>query len=77
MGLIWAIAVFAISTWSIATGLGGFETRPLAIWERAIRVAAGLVVLAPVPVYAGPPALVALILIARQKFQLGVRPQAG
>ncbi len=77
LGLVWAIAVFAISTWSIATGLGGYEARRLAAWERAVRIVAGVAVLAPVPVYAGPAAVVVVILIARQRFKLGVRPQAG
>ena len=77
VGLAWAIAVFALSTWSIATGLGGFEARPLALWERAIRVSAGLVVLVPAPLYAGPAAAVVLIMIARQKVQFGIRPQTG
>jgi len=77
VGLVWAVAVFAVSTWAIATGLGGFETRPLTLWERAIRVAAGLVVLVPDPVYAAPAALAVLALIARQRFQPGIRPQAG
>jgi len=77
VGLVWAVAVFAVSTWAIATGLGGYETRPLALWERAIRVAAGLVVLVPDPVYSAPAALAVLALIARQKLQPGIRPQAG
>jgi len=63
VGLIWAFADFGISTWSVATGMGGFDGKPLAAWERGVRIAAGLVVLAPNLTYAAPAALVALLLI--------------
>jgi TRAP transporter 4TM/12TM fusion protein len=62
-GLIWACVAFIISTWSIASGLSGFDSAKLAIWERILRVLFGLAALWPEYLLAGPAALVALALI--------------
>jgi len=63
IGLIWACVAFIIATWSIASGLSGFDSAKLAIWERALRVFFGLAALWPEYLLAGPAALVALGLI--------------
>lgn len=47
VGLIWALIVFAVTTWMIATALGGWEGRPLALPERLMRGVTGLAALAP------------------------------
>ncbi|MCB1463668.1 MAG: TRAP transporter fused permease subunit [Nitratireductor sp.] len=60
-GVLWACGAFAISTWGLVTGLVGWEGNVLAMWQRAIRLAAGVAVLSvdmPVAVTA------ALILVA-------------
>lgn len=46
-GLIWALLLFAIATWMVATALGGWEGRRLALPERLARGGAGLAALAP------------------------------
>ena len=47
IGLIWALMLFAIATWMIATALGGWEGRRLALLERLARGGAGLIALSP------------------------------
>ena len=48
IGLIWALVAFAISTWSLSTGLSGFDIHSLQLWERALRCVAGITILFPV-----------------------------
>jgi len=61
--LVWALLAFVLSTWAIATGLGGFESRRLRFLERVIRVAAGLAVLAPKVPVAAPAALIIVLVV--------------
>lgn len=63
-GLAHALAAFALTTWMLVTGLGGWEGRPLSMPWRAARVAAGLGLIAPDPVVALPSLAAALALIA-------------
>lgn len=49
-GLAWSFGVFALSTWLIATGLAGFETAPLGLPERALRLVLALGCLWSTPV---------------------------
>ncbi|MEX0957111.1 MAG: TRAP transporter fused permease subunit [Rhizobiaceae bacterium] len=51
-GVLWACVAFAISTWGLVTGLGGWEGERLAYWQRALRLAAGIAVLSVEPVIA-------------------------
>lgn len=46
-GLIWALILFAIATWMVATALGGWEGRQLRVFERLARGLLGVAVLAP------------------------------
>jgi TRAP transporter 4TM/12TM fusion protein len=46
-GLIWALFIFAIATWGIATGLGGWEWMKLSIWQRAIRLFSAVLFIVP------------------------------
>lgn len=46
-GLFWAILIFAISTWMIATGVGSYQNDPIPLWNAGLRVITGLVVLHP------------------------------
>lgn len=62
-GLLWACLAFVIATWSIASGLSGFEARRLALWERACRVVFGLACLWPDLFIAAPATLLAVGLI--------------
>jgi len=47
-GLVWAFAIFALSTWMIATGLPRFDLRPLSFAEAALRIAAAVACLVPI-----------------------------
>jgi len=46
-GLIWALFIFAIATWGIATGLGGWEWMKLSIWQRAMRLFSAVLFIVP------------------------------
>ncbi len=46
-GLIYALIVFAASTWMIASGLGRFQSRTIPIWDAGLRLAAGIAALHP------------------------------
>jgi TRAP transporter 4TM/12TM fusion protein len=46
-GLLWALFIFLMSTWGIATGLGGWEGRKLSLWQRAVRLLAALLLIVP------------------------------
>ncbi|MBO6718542.1 MAG: TRAP transporter fused permease subunit [Rhizobiaceae bacterium] len=48
-GALWACAAFAVSTWGLVTGLGGWEGERLPLWQRAIRLVAGVGALATIP----------------------------
>lgn len=51
-GVLWACVAFALSTWGLVTAISGWEGVPLPIWQRVIRLLAGLAVLAVSPVIA-------------------------
>lgn len=57
-GAVWACGAFAFSTWGLVTGLGGWEGEPLAPWQRAIRLVAGVAVLSTNPAVAAAAGLV-------------------
>ena len=67
-GLIWAIIVFVIATWSLSTSLAGFDGRELALWERVLRFALGILSLLPNYQLAAPAAVVAVLLIGIHHF---------
>ena len=46
-GLLWALFVFFVSTWGIATGLGGWEWNKLPPWQRAARLLAAVLLIIP------------------------------
>jgi TRAP transporter 4TM/12TM fusion protein len=46
-GLLWALFVFFVSTWGIATGLGGWEWNKLPLWQRAVRLLAAVLLIVP------------------------------
>ena len=47
VGLIWTLFIFAIATWGIATGLGGWEWMKLSIWQRVIRLFSAVLFIVP------------------------------
>ena len=53
-GLLWAIVAFSISTWAVASGIGGFDLTRLGSVERAARVLLGLLALMPNMLFAAP-----------------------
>jgi TRAP transporter 4TM/12TM fusion protein len=46
-GLLWALFIFVVSTWGIATALGGWERRKLPLWQRAARLLAAVMLIVP------------------------------
>ncbi len=64
-GAVWACAAFAVATWGLVTGLGGWEGTPLPLWQRAARLAAGVMALSVEPAVA----LAALAALAALSFQ--------
>jgi len=46
-GLVWALFIFLVSTWGIATGLGGWEWNGLPLWQRALRLLAAVLLILP------------------------------
>ena len=67
IGVAWACGAFALSTWGLVTGIGGWEGSNLGISQRVVRIIAGLGVLFIDPWIALPSAalLVAATLIRR------------
>lgn len=63
-GLFWAILIFAVSTWMIATGLGRYQNDPIPFWNAGLRVVTGLVVLHPQFEISAFAAIIAVILTA-------------
>jgi len=47
LGLSWALFIFIVSTWGIATGLGGWEWNKLPLWQRAARLLAAVLLIVP------------------------------
>ncbi|MCF8032364.1 MAG: TRAP transporter fused permease subunit [Desulfarculaceae bacterium] len=47
VGLLWALFVFFVSTWGIATGLGGWEWNKLPLWQRAARLLSAVLLIVP------------------------------
>jgi TRAP-type uncharacterized transport system fused permease subunit len=46
-GLIWVLFIFAVATWGIATGLGGWEGSKLPLWQRAARLVSAVLLIVP------------------------------
>ena len=46
-GFLWALLLFFVATWGIATGLGGWEWNRLSIWQRAVRILSAVLILIP------------------------------
>jgi TRAP-type uncharacterized transport system fused permease subunit len=46
-GLTWAIAIFSIAIWCIATALSGWEFRPLPAWQRLFRIVSAILLIIP------------------------------
>lgn len=59
----WIIAAFTVSMWLLSSALAGYERRPLTVIERALRIAAGLCLLVPKILIAGPAAIVSCLII--------------
>lgn len=63
-GLAWALFIFFVATWGIATGLGGWEWNKLPLWQRALRLLAAVLLIVPgVPSGLAGGGLLALCLI--------------
>ena len=45
-----AVVILALCVWSITSGMVGWSLRPIAVWERALRVAAGIGLVASDPI---------------------------
>ncbi len=69
IGVVWACVAFAFSTWGLVTGLGGWEGQPLALWQRVIKLAAGIMVLSVNPAIATG-AVIVLIALTFQRRQM-------
>lgn len=65
-GAVWACVAFAVSTWGLVTGLAGWEGQRLPMWQRGLRLVAGIAVLSVNPAIAVPAALI-LIGLALQR----------
>ncbi len=65
-GLIWACVAFVISTWALVTAVGGWERRNLELWQRAIRLICGILVLAVDGRIALPAGIIIISLIGLQ-----------
>jgi TRAP transporter 4TM/12TM fusion protein len=64
VGLAWALFIFFVATWGIATGLGGWEWNKLPLWQRALRLLAAVLLIVPgVPSGLAGGGLLALCLI--------------
>ena len=78
LALAWTLVAFAVATWSIATGLAGFETQRLPPWERAVRVALGIGAIFPLYSVALPAVLACVAVVIRHRFasaeQRGMKP---
>lgn len=46
-GLIWAIAIFCLAIWGIATSLSGWAGRTLPVWQRAVRLIYAIMFIIP------------------------------
>jgi len=66
-GLAWACGAFAVATWGLATGLGGWDAQALPYWERALRLVAGVAVLSISISIAIPAAIVLLALTVQRR----------
>jgi len=75
VGIVWACLAFAVATWGLATGLGGWDGRTLAYWDRAVRLVAGIAALSVDVSIAVPAALVLLGLTLQRR--LMSRPAAA
>jgi TRAP transporter 4TM/12TM fusion protein len=47
VNLVWALFIFSVATWQIATGLGGWEGRKLPLWQRAVRLLSAILLIVP------------------------------
>ena len=68
----WIIVAFTLTMWLLTSALAGYEKYRLAPGERLLRVAVGLLLLAPQFIIALPALVVAALLIARHR--LSARP---
>ena len=67
--LIWALLLFFVATWGIATGLGGWEWRRLSIWQRAVRLFSAILLIVPgIPSAVAGGALLAGCLVLNWRF---------
>jgi TRAP transporter 4TM/12TM fusion protein len=46
LALLWTLVAYLIATWSLASGIAGFDAARLPFWERPLRIVAGLAALA-------------------------------
>ncbi|MCB2227978.1 MAG: TRAP transporter fused permease subunit [Desulfarculaceae bacterium] len=71
-GLLWALFVFFVATWGIATGLGGWEWNKLPIWQRAARLLSAVLLIVPgVPSGLAGGAILAVCLILNLRSRRG------
>lgn len=47
IGMLWGVFIFAVSTWGIATALGGWEGARLPVWQRITRIIAAILFILP------------------------------
>ena len=47
LGLLWALLLFFVATWGIATGLGGWEWTKLPVWQRVARLFSAVLLIVP------------------------------
>ncbi len=75
----WIIAAFTLAMWLISSALAGYECRPLTVIERFLRIATGLVMLAPDYKVALPAAAIgiALVILHRTRGQTPDNSQAA
>ena len=69
-GLGWAIVAFALAMWLIASAFAGYDRAALTAPIRVLRAALGLAVLAPSVAIAAPAVLLALGVLALERYRL-------
>jgi TRAP-type uncharacterized transport system fused permease subunit len=66
---IWIMVRLPIAIWLIATAFIGCDSRPLSVWERAIRTIAGLACLFEFPIVQVAGFAVSLVIIVMHRFR--------
>lgn len=69
----WIVVAFALSMWLLTSALSGYEKNRLMIIERVARTIAGIAILFPSMIIAGPAFILSILLIVGHRFLKGER----